>query len=138
MDEGYRPGGGRLSELDDGECRELLAARSVGRVAFTDDSGPLALPVNYVVMDDDIVFSTSAHNIIAQHLNGRAAAFEIDDVDEFTRSGWSVLVRGSACFVEAVGDVPADRRPTAWPEGIRSLLIRIPITSVTGRRVHPS
>ena len=32
---------GRLRELDASECLELLATRSVGRVAFCSDEGPV-------------------------------------------------------------------------------------------------
>ena len=130
--------GGRVQELSREECHELLGSCSVGRLAFADDQGPLVLPVNFTVIEDSIVFRTSAHNTIASHVNGEAVGFEVDEVDDFLQGGWSVLVRGRARFVESVHDIPADRRPSPWAEGIRSLLVRIPIESLSGRRVLPS
>src|SRR5215217_2525210 len=95
----WRPG--RLRELNEHECRELIGSRSVGRVAFVDTTGPAVLPVNFVVADDAVVFRTSPHNEMARHLDGQPVAFEVDHVDDFTQSGWSVLVRGTGRFVES-------------------------------------
>jgi len=130
--------GGRVHELSIEECHEQLVSCSVGRLAFIDDDGPLILPVNFTVVEGAVVFRTSAHNTIASHVNGKVVAFEVDDVDDFLQVGWSVLVRGRAHFAESVHDIPADRRPTPWAEGIRSLLVQISIDSVSGRRVLPS
>jgi hypothetical protein len=40
--------GSGLIELDRAECLELLAAKSVGRIAYVGDTGPRILPVNYI------------------------------------------------------------------------------------------
>src|SRR3954447_14856454 len=40
---------GRLHELSDAECWELLRSTSVGRVGYTDQIGPVILPVNFAV-----------------------------------------------------------------------------------------
>lgn len=129
---------GRLQELDTAECLELVAAKSVGRVAVCTEDGPVVLPVNFVLSNGGVMFRTSPHNSIAQELNGRPAAFEVDEVDDFTRSGWSVLFRGIAEYVEEVRDLPEDERPEPWAQGTRSLFVRIRARSITGRRVFPS
>jgi uncharacterized protein len=129
----WRPG--RLRELGEEECRDLLGSRSVGRVAFVDAAGPTVLPVNFVMVEDALVFRTSPHNEMARHLDGRQVAFEVDHVDDFTQSGWSVLVRGTSRFVESPEDLPGSARPSAWPEGVRSLFVRIDIGSLSGRRL---
>ena len=59
---------GKLRELEPSECLELLRTRSVGRVAFCAEDGPVVLPVNYVVHEGDVVFRTSPHNSIARRL----------------------------------------------------------------------
>ena len=43
--------------LDPGECMELLAAKSVGRIAYASDAGARILPVNYVLVDDSSSFA---------------------------------------------------------------------------------
>ena len=106
---------GRLRELDPSECLELLATRSVGRVAFCTDEGP-----------------------VARYVSGHQAAFEVDEVDDFTQSGWSVLMRGTAELVEDVHDIPTESRPVPWAEGTRSLFVRVRTRTITGRRLFPT
>jgi len=129
---------GKLRELDPSECLELLRSRSVGRVAFCAEDGPVVLPVNYAVHDGDVLFRTSPHNSIARHVNSRPAAFQVDEIDDFTQSGWSVLLRGTAELVEDVHDLPQEDRPVSWAEGTRTLYVRVPGGSITGRRLYPT
>ena len=126
--------GGRLIELSERECWELLATRSVGRVAFDDGAGPTVLPVNHTVAHGTVRFRTSAHGILAARLDGRRVAFEADDVDEFNQAAWSVLVRGRARLL------PPDLRPDGddpgpWPAGQHPVHVVIDALSVTGRRL---
>lgn len=65
-------------------------------------------------------------------------AFEVDEVDEYTQSGWSVLFTGTAEVVDDVDDLPTDARPLPWPEQTRWLFVRVPARSITGRRLYPS
>jgi nitroimidazol reductase NimA-like FMN-containing flavoprotein (pyridoxamine 5'-phosphate oxidase superfamily) len=127
-----------MQALAPAECWELIGGRAVGRVGFCTEDGPFVLPVNYVVHEDAVLFRTSPHNVIAAHLNGKPAAFEVDDVDDFTQSGWSVLIQGRAEFLMSVADLPPDTKPMAWPEGTRSLFVSVRARSVTGRRLFPT
>lgn len=129
---------GPLRELDTHECLELLGTRSVGRVAFDAEDGPVVLPVNYVVHGQGVLFRTSPHNTIARHIGGTRSAFEVDEIDDFTQSGWSVLLRGPAELVEDVQGLPREARPVPWVEGTRSLYVRIRASSITGRRLYPT
>ena len=129
--------GGRLIEIPEHECWELLASRPVGRVAFDDGAGPTVLPVNHAVVDEAVRFRTSPHSTLATHLAGQRVAFQLDDVDEFHQSGWSVLVRGRARLVDPV-DEPGGDEPAPWPAGQRPLLVEIEALSVTGRRLLAS
>jgi uncharacterized protein len=130
--------GGHLTELDDEECQELLTTRSVGRVAYNLDGGPVVLPVNYTTYDGCVLFRTAPGRPLAEHVDGQPVSFEVDDVDDFTRSGWSVLLRGGAEVLAAEADLPDAAVPSPWPDGARSLLVRVRPRSVTGRRLLPS
>ena len=53
--------------LDPGECMELLAAKSVGRIAYASDAGARILPVNYVLVDDSCHLRTVPDGEIFHH-----------------------------------------------------------------------
>jgi len=127
---------GRLTELTEDECLELLATRQVGRLAYCDQDGPLAVPVNYVIHDGMVLFRTSPHTSLGQHAPSATVAFEVDEIDDFTQSGWSVLVCGPAEHVDP-DDLPtaSDSRPAPWPQGVRTLHVQVRPLSITGRRL---
>ena len=111
------------------------SAREVGRVAYTDDRGPTAVPVTYVVGEDTVLFRVAPYSSLAKHLTGAPAALEVDDIDYFTRSGWSVVLRGHVAAMEGDDLAPGDPRPTPWVEGQRTLYLRLTPEVVTGRRL---
>ena len=47
-----------MEELDNSECRRLLAERHLGRLAIPDFGGPVIFPVNYVFDQDLVIFRT--------------------------------------------------------------------------------
>ena len=85
------------------ECWELLDARMVGRLAWHEDTGPAIVPVNYVVGDGYVYFRTKPESRIGRNAMLGAISFQVDDVDDFNQSGWSVLVRGRAARRVPVG-----------------------------------
>ena len=56
------------------ECRELLAAKSVGRVGFNGPDGPQVLPVNYVVHRRGIFFRTAVGSALSAATRSSRAA----------------------------------------------------------------
>src|SRR5690348_13192637 len=85
----------RFQELDTKECMELLKLKRVGRIVWAESGGPQCLPVNFVLHNDRILFRTSPYSAIARVASQLSAAFEVDDIDEFVGTGWSILVTGS-------------------------------------------
>ena len=127
-----------LREIDQAECLDLLADHQVGRVAYCDDLGPVVLPVNYALDQATILIQISPHSNLARHLRRVPASFQIDGFDDYNQTGWSVLVRGQASYVEAA-ELPADQgRPHAWAEGQRTLYVRITPHDISGRRLLPA
>ena len=130
---------GRPVEIDEQECWQLLADAEVGRIGFVGADGPAVLPVNHVVVDGEVVFRTAPFNSIAAAVEGARVAFEVDEIDPVTRSGWSVLVQGRAAFMDPADELPPDRdHPEPWLAGARWLHVRITPSSVTGRRILPA
>lgn len=123
---------GRFVVLPPGECRQVLADHSVGRIGWVASAGLTVLPVVYGLIGDDIVFRTSAHTQLAELNEPTEVAFEVDDLDFGTRVGWSIVVRGmSAPYTgDTLPDIPA-----AWAPGERPLFLRIRPTTYSGRAV---
>ena len=124
-----------LEVLGRGECLELLAGASVGRVVFTDRGLPVVLPVTFLLEDDAVVFRTDMGSQLATKTNGAVVAFEVDDVEPALRVGWSVSVHGQATTGPASAGLKS--RLVPWAPGARDEIVRIPLTVVTGRRIRP-
>lgn len=120
------------------ECTRLLEVRPIGRIALVAAGEPLILPVLFRYINGTIVFRTAAGEKLDAVWQSAPAAFEVDDWDTPTRTGWSVLVRGQT---EAVHDdaqiaeleslgldewVPSSQ-PSTW--------VRIRPVEITGRRI---
>jgi len=128
----------RLEPMAVASCRDLLARHSYGRIAWQAAHGLQILPVSYAWHDQQIVFRTSPEGSLSELVRPCAVAFEVDDLDEATRSGWSVVVHGRA---RAVADPPELARlwtidgPVPWAVGLRNLFIAIPPDRISGRAI---
>jgi uncharacterized protein len=94
-----------LLVLDTDECLQRLRTAPVGRLAFVHDGDPVVLPVNHGLDGMCVVFRTTWGSKLEAAQSAGAAAFEVDGFDERTRTGWSVLVRGSLSTVYEVDDI---------------------------------
>ncbi|WP_131741632.1 pyridoxamine 5'-phosphate oxidase family protein [Actinomadura roseirufa] len=132
-----------LEDLDRAECMRLIAPGGVGRVAYDDGEGPTVVPVNYAVDGESVVFRTSVSGRLSRSLltaitgGNVRAAFEVDRLDEASRSGWSVLLRGGA---HRLSDEERDAavRVDPWPGDEREAWFRLPAAEVSGRRLRSS
>lgn len=124
---------GRLVVLSDDECWDLLRSRPVGRVAWQGLQGVSVVPVNFEVLDEQILLRTTPYSLMARDCAEREVAFEVDTVDIDHHAGWSVLVRGRCHREERLPD-----GPTPWVTGPRVLGLRITPRTVTGRRIQPA
>jgi uncharacterized protein len=120
------------------DCLRLLASVPVGRIGFHTDGELMVLPVNHTVDGQDVVFRTAPGSKLSTAQEFGLVAFEADDYDPQTRSGWSVVVSGHA---EAVYEDVEIRRLARlglrpWATAVdRPFWIRIRPTSVSGRRL---
>lgn len=126
-----------LEVLDEEQCRSLIQARNIGRIAFTVEGSPEIFPVNYAADGSTVVFRTAADTRL-QTATKHRVAFEVDDWDATTGVGWSVVVKGVAeeitrgidPFAEALRQQPVI--PLA--PGAREVWIAVYPAQVTGRR----
>lgn len=129
-----------LEVLSRAECLRLLGRAGVGRVVVSDRVLPAAFPVNFALLDGDVVFLTAAGSKLEAATDEQVVAFQVDQIDPASRSGWSVLVQGRAGVVDAADDVARARAlPLApWAPVGPGQVVRIRSEIVTGRRVMPS
>jgi uncharacterized protein len=126
-----------LETLTPAECLALLRAGNLGRIALRIGESPVILPVNYALLDDDVVFRTDPGSKLSAALMRVLVAFEVDHADAATRSGWSVLVTG---YVDEVRDLRTLDRVEAlglesWVTDGRDFIVRIKTRTMTGRRL---
>jgi uncharacterized protein len=131
------PRPGRWQELTRAECFELLASEQLGRVAVTDDLGPVVFPVNFILDRHTVVFRTEEGTKLQAAGRRSRVCFEVDGADAAAHTGWSVIVRGEVTEVTdpaelvRLGELPLQ----AWAPGARDRYVRILPSALTGRRI---
>jgi nitroimidazol reductase NimA-like FMN-containing flavoprotein (pyridoxamine 5'-phosphate oxidase superfamily) len=127
----------RWQELTKDECFRLLSGQHLGRLALVDDHGPIALPINYVLDQHTVLFRTDEGTKLNVATRGARVAFEVDGVNQATRTGWSVLVRGEAAEVTDQAELTRVRALPLypWAPGAKGHYIRILPALLTGRRI---
>jgi transcriptional regulator with XRE-family HTH domain len=128
-----------LHNLSRDEGMHLVAPGGIGRFLFDEPGrGPVAVPVNFRMDGDDVIFRTTAEGGITGGLHGEPVSFDVDHLDNALGEGWSVLLSGTASVVtdpagldraKALGIEP-------WAGGDRQTYVRIAVTQVTGRRIR--
>lgn len=126
-----------LEILTPEQCHDLLRRSHVGRVAVTIAALPAIFPVNYAVLDGDIIFLTGEGTKLQAAVDRTVVAFQIDHFDESLGSGWSVMAVGLAEEITEPDEVAAARQLGLRPfaPGDRSHIVRIRPEFVSGRRI---
>jgi hypothetical protein len=125
------------------ECRRLLALGAKqhhhGHLGVPTDEAPLVLPLNFAVMDADVVLRMGEG--LFERVNGRLVAFQVDNAseeDEWNGGGpegrWSVLLRGPAIELDPSTTEVHLPEPRVAEPGHR--LVRVRSDLVTGRRLR--
>lgn len=121
------------------ECEVHLARGGVGRFVYTSGRGPVALPVNFRLLDGDIVFRTRTRGALAAAVaDDSRVGFEVDRIDDAMSEGWSVLISGQARLVDDPDELERIGRLgiEPWPGGHREAVIRIETETISGRRIR--
>lgn len=109
---------GEFIRLDRAESMRLLASVRVGRLIFTVNALPAVRLMNFAVAGRLIVLRTAAGTTVARKVHDLIVAFEADDLDAATSSGWSVVVTGRAARVTDP-ELIARYRTVPWSRGHR-------------------
>lgn len=119
------------------ECMRPLPEVPIGRIVFTENALPAVQPVNFCLYGSDIVIKTAPGSKLAAATRDAVVAFEVDDFDVRTRTGWSVTAVGHARAVydpeeiERLSELPLQ----AWAPGNRDHFIVVRVEQITGRRI---
>lgn len=129
-------GDGLLRQLSADECFELLATRSVGRLAYIARQGvPDIAPVNYTVVDGTVLIRSGPGPKLQAAERRERVAFEVDELGNGDHSGWSVVVHGTAARVPESTRAHIGAEPQPWAAGPRRHVIRITPVRISGRRL---
>lgn len=123
--------------LDRDQCLELLGQACVGRVAVVVSGVPEITPVNYALLDGDVVFRSGTGTKLHAALTSQPVSFEVDRIDEEHRTGWSVLVSGTSSVIDD-GDALARAEALdidTWAPGTRDAFVRVRADLVLGREI---
>jgi len=127
-----------MAVLPEDECLRRLRFRGMGRIALSVGALPAIFPINFTVDGRDIYFRTAPGTKLDAAARNAVVAFEVDDVDPISHTGWSVLVVGPAEEVRDPGELERLRRLplTRWVRGGEDSLIRIRAELVSGRELE--
>jgi hypothetical protein len=109
-------------ELDREQCLDLLAGGGFGRVVGTDSAMPAVYPISYVLDGQEVIFHTETGSSLAGTA-GDVVAFQADQFDAVTGTGWTVLGIGRPYQIVAN---PATAGPAT---------LAIPLRRLTGHRL---
>lgn len=129
-----------MVELSREECLDLLAAHRFGRLAVVMNGLPLIRPLNYVFdrRVQSVVFRTAGGSKLHALLHAARASFEIDGIDEATRTGWSVIIQGVVAEMTMPGDLRHlnELGLEPWAPGPKPHWVRVRAWTVSGRRIE--
>jgi transcriptional regulator with XRE-family HTH domain len=143
-----------LHRLTADECRTMIKPGGFGRFLFVEPGrGPVAIPVNYRMDGDDVVFRTASGGPITAALQSPAetssslkrtdnrqasVSFDVDHLDEALGEGWSVLLTGSASVITDAAELDLVRSlgVEPWAGGRRETYVRLVVHQVTGRAIR--
>jgi uncharacterized protein len=127
-----------LQVLSREECIALPASAPIGRIVYTHRALPAVQPVNFHLDHEKIVIRTARDSRLATAAGDAIVAFETDEYDVGTRTGWSVTPVGRARTVEDPEELTRlSRLPlNPWAAGAREHFIAVVPEQLSGRRIH--
>jgi nitroimidazol reductase NimA-like FMN-containing flavoprotein (pyridoxamine 5'-phosphate oxidase superfamily) len=127
-----------MEELTRAQCLELMTTMPVGRIGVSLRALPVILPVNFVLVGENIVIRTIPGTKLDAATANAVVAFEVDSYAPDGTTGWSVLVQGVSSEITdprellALAGIPL--RAWALDDRIATRLVRIESSFISGRR----
>lgn len=123
-----------ISVLSQAECWNLLSSVPLGRLVTSADGQPEIFPVNFVVQNRTVLFSTAQGAKLVSAAINNQVLFEADGYD--AEEGWSVIVRGTALSLHTDEELAEAEgaQLLPWTATTKQHFVRIRPLSVSGRR----
>ena len=121
------------------QCLDLIESHHLGRIAWQAADLPQILPITYAMHQGSVYFRTLPDGLLAELAQPTRVALEVDELDQQTRSGWSIVLHGRTSAVsepDALADLWAADSLVPWAGGNRTLFICIRPDRVSGRVVR--
>jgi uncharacterized protein len=128
-----------LEVLERDECLRLLGTATLGRIGVTSGALPTVLPINFRFDGSRILFRTGVGTKLDAATQNAVVAFEVDQIDPFAHTGWSVVVKGVAHELTDPDELEEVQRPplARWAPGEDHRVVAIAPEIVSGRRIVP-
>jgi nitroimidazol reductase NimA-like FMN-containing flavoprotein (pyridoxamine 5'-phosphate oxidase superfamily) len=110
------------------QCLDLIESHHLGRIAWQAADVPQILPISYAMHQGSLYFRTLPDGLLAELAQPTSVALEVDDLDQQTRTGWSIVLHGHSSAVrepDELADMWASDSLVPWAAGNRTLFIRI-------------
>jgi nitroimidazol reductase NimA-like FMN-containing flavoprotein (pyridoxamine 5'-phosphate oxidase superfamily) len=125
---------GPIVVIPEDESWQLLASRTLGRLATSVGGQPEIFPVNFVVQRRSVLFRTAEGTKLASTVANNRVAFEVDDHN--LEGGWSVILKGHAQMLQTEEEIADAERAQLlpWIATRKRHYVRIIPTEISGRR----
>ena len=127
---------GTPDEISAAGCKQLLASRPAGVIAYSDHALPAIRTVHYVVDGDQVLVRTTADSIFARAVANATVALNVHVVDVDQRTGWSVTAVGRARLLPLEQSQNLSGALGMWAPEEDSQVLHLRLQKLTGRRMR--
>ncbi len=126
-----------VTTLDPKTCLELMATQALGRLIFTHRALPDVLPVTYRLENRSVLIRLAFGSVAAVATRGSVVAFETDDFDIHSHTGWSVTIVGRAHELTDSAELRSTQALDlrSWGADQRDLYFRVAAEKISGHRL---
>lgn len=127
-----------IRSLDRADCLRLLRSVPFGRLVYTNAAMPAVQPVNFIVRGNAVIIRTASDSKLSAAARHSVVAFQTDDIDVHTRSGWTVTLIGHSQVLMDRHEIAelAKTGPDSWARPDSDRFIFIEIEEISGGWLH--
>ena len=127
------------------DCRIWLGEHHEGRLGYVSGRGPRSVVVTYALVGDQILLQVPEYNDITQYAPGAKVSLAVDgevepmSVNQPGRTIDAITVTGTAALASEGGrwSTASTLFEEAWPAGIRTSIVSLPLTGLEVRKREP-